>query len=95
MGVRRWQTPMDKSIHTGEYAALLALLREARRAANLSQVQLAERLGQSQSFVSRMEIGERRLDLIQLRTICRVLGTTLPDFVQKLEERIVERRPQG
>jgi transcriptional regulator with XRE-family HTH domain len=82
---------MDKSIYTDEYAVLLALLREARRAAGLSQVQLAERLGQSQSFVSKAEKGDRRLDLIQLRTICQALGTTLPDFVARLEERLAER----
>jgi transcriptional regulator with XRE-family HTH domain len=82
---------MEKSIYTNEYAALLALLRETRRAAKLSQVQLAERLGQSQSFVSKAEVGERRLDLIQLRTICRALGTTLPVFVARLEEQLAKR----
>lgn len=76
---------MEKSIYTEEYAALLVLLRETREAAGLTQVQLAARLGQSQSFVSKMEKGDRRLDLIQLRTICSVLGTTLPQFVAKLE----------
>jgi transcriptional regulator with XRE-family HTH domain len=86
---------MDKSIHTNEYAALLALLRESRQVANLSQIQLAALLGQSQSFVSKMEIGERRLDLIQLRTICNVLGTSLPDFVQKLEQRLAGGQPQS
>jgi transcriptional regulator with XRE-family HTH domain len=79
---------MDKSIHTREYKALLALLREARQAAGVTQVELAKRLGQSQSFVSKMEIGERRLDLIQLRTVCHILGTTLPAFVAKLEARL-------
>jgi transcriptional regulator with XRE-family HTH domain len=83
---------MDKSIFTPEYAALLGMLRAARQAANLTQVELADRLGQSQSFVSKMEIGERRLDLIQLRTICLALGTTLSEFVAKLEEQLVERR---
>ena len=79
---------MEKSIHTREYAALLDLLRQARLDAGLTQVELAQRLGQSQSFVSKAEVGERRLDLIQLRTICAALGTTLPDFVDRLEERL-------
>lgn len=81
---------MDKSIYTEEYAALLALLREARAAAGLTQVQLAARLGQSQSFISKVEKGDRRLDLIQLRTICRALGITLPGFVVQLEGRLAE-----
>jgi transcriptional regulator with XRE-family HTH domain len=82
---------MEKSIFTDEYAVLLAVLRETRRAAKLTQIQLAERLGQSQSFVSKVEIGERRLDVIQLRTICHALGTTLPAFVAKLEKRLAQR----
>ena len=79
---------MDKSIHTAEYAALLGLLRDARSSAGLTQHQLAARLGQSQSFVAKMEVGQRRLDLVQLRTVCRALGTTLPEFVARLEERL-------
>jgi transcriptional regulator with XRE-family HTH domain len=84
---------MDKSIWTNEYAVLLELLREARRAAGLTQVELAEKVGQSQSFVSKVEKGERRLDVIQLRTLCLALGTTLPAVVAQLEERLA-RRPR-
>ena len=83
---------MDKSIHTAEYAALVALLKEAREAAGLSQTALAERLGQSQSFVSKMETGDRRLDLVQLRTVCAALGVGLPDFVARFEERLAAGR---
>lgn len=86
---------MDKSIHTRAYAVLLELLREARERAGLTQVELAKRLKQSQSFVSKVEIGERRLDLIQLRTMCEVLGTTLPAFVAKLEERLGRPERKG
>ena len=64
------------------------LLREAREEANLTQVELAERLKQSQSFVSKCERGERRLDLIQLRTMCQVLGISLTDFVNRLEREL-------
>ena len=53
-------------------------------------MELAERLGQSQSFVSKAEVGERRLDHVQLRTICAALGTTLPEFVDRLEQRLKE-----
>jgi transcriptional regulator with XRE-family HTH domain len=76
---------MDKTIYTDEYAAVLRLLREAREAAGVTQVELAERLKQSQSFVSKVERGDRRLDIIQLRTICQVLGVSLPAFVDRLE----------
>ena len=48
---------MEKSIHTREYAVLLRLLKQAREAAGLTQVQVARRLKQSQSFVTKMERG--------------------------------------
>ncbi|REJ82664.1 MAG: XRE family transcriptional regulator [Planctomycetota bacterium] len=79
---------MEKSLFTAEYVVLLGLLRESRQHAGLTQVQLAERLGQSQSFVSKIERGETRLDLIQLRTICHSIGTTLQEFVVALEARL-------
>jgi transcriptional regulator with XRE-family HTH domain len=76
---------MEKSIHTREYAVLLRLLKEAREAAGLTQVQVAKRLKQSQSFVTKMERGDRRIDVVQLRTVCRLYGTTLTEFVARLE----------
>jgi transcriptional regulator with XRE-family HTH domain len=79
---------MDKSIHSTEYEALLALLRETRETAGVTQVQLAERIDETQSQVSKLERGEVRIDLIELRTILVALGTDLPAFVLKLEERL-------
>jgi transcriptional regulator with XRE-family HTH domain len=83
---------MEKSVHTREYAVLLHLLRETRRAAGVTQVELAERIGESQSHLSKLERGEVRLDLIQLRTLCRALGTTLTAFVAELERSLAARR---
>lgn len=79
---------MEKSVFTAEYKLLLELLKDVRERANVSQVELAERLEQSQSFVSKCERGERRLDVIQLRTICQELDTTLVQFVEELESRL-------
>ncbi len=67
---------------------LLALLRQVRFTAKLRQVDLAERLGQPQSFVSKYESGERRLDILELRSLCKAVGITLEQFVAKLEERL-------
>lgn len=80
---------MEKSIHTREYAVLLRLLKEAREAAGLTQVQVAKKLKQSQSFVTKMERGDRRIDVVQLRTICRLYGSTLSQFVVRLEAELV------
>ncbi len=85
---------MEKSVFTDDYDQLLKLLREIREAAGVTQVELAEKLEQSQSFVSKCERGERRLDVIQLRTICHRLGTTLPAFVRRLEHRLGETDSQ-
>jgi transcriptional regulator with XRE-family HTH domain len=79
---------MEKTIYTAEYAQLLRLLRETREKANVTQTELAERLGRSQSFVTKFERGDRRLDAIQLRTICLALGTDLVSFVGELERRL-------
>ncbi|MEZ6146948.1 MAG: helix-turn-helix transcriptional regulator [Planctomycetaceae bacterium] len=75
---------MEKSVFTDEYAVVLQLLRQLRESAGVTQVEMAERLGQSQSFVSKYERGDRRLDVIQLRTICETLGSSLPAFVRSL-----------
>lgn len=77
---------MNKSIHSRHQERLRSLLRQARRQAGLRQVDLAKRLGQPQSFVSKYETGERRLDVLELRQVCLALGTGLTDFVRRLEE---------
>lgn len=61
------------------------MLRDARTAAGLKQTELAARIGADQSFVSRYERGERRLDLIELETICRACGVRLSEFVAAFE----------
>ncbi len=67
------------------------MLREARKNSGMTQVELAEKLEETQSFVSKCERGERRLDLVQLRAFCKALGVSLPDFVADFERRIKGR----
>lgn len=76
---------MEKSIHSASYAALLKVLLAERKRAGLSQIELAERIGETQTFVSKCERGERRLDVIELRTFCGALGVPLGQFVATLE----------
>lgn len=83
---------MKKTIYTDEYAVLLRLLIEKRANAGLTQVDLAKKLKSTQSFVSKIERGERRLDIIQLRTICGLLNVSLSDFVSDLEHELAARR---
>ncbi len=62
---------------------LLELLRQLRVEAGLRQVDLAKRLHQPQSFVSKYESGERRLDLLELAQVCKACGSSLAKFVER------------
>lgn len=64
---------------------LRRLLRTIRTEKGLRQVDLAERLGQPQSFVSKYESGERRLDFVEVVQVCEALGISLADFVRRFE----------
>lgn len=79
---------MDKTIYTREYAALLRLLRSKRKESGVTQVDLAKKLGMTQSAYSKLERGELRLDIIQLRTISMLIGSNLPEFVAGLEKEL-------
>ena len=68
---------MEKSIYSAEYQQLCALLRQLRHDAGLTQVEVARRLEVPQSFVSKYESGERRLDVIELKYILEALGSTI------------------
>jgi transcriptional regulator with XRE-family HTH domain len=68
--------------------ALLALLRQIRIDAGLRQTDLAVALKMPQSVVSKFESGERRLDILELRQVCEVVGLSLNDFVTKLEREL-------
>jgi transcriptional regulator with XRE-family HTH domain len=70
--------------------ALLSLLRQLRMDAGLRQVDMAKALGKPQAFVSYYESGVRRLDLLELRQICGVLGISLIDLVRKFEKSLLE-----
>ena len=65
---------MEKSVFTPHYEALRARLVVMRKAAGLTQRQLAEHLGRERSFVSRIELGERRLDVVEFFWVCRASG---------------------
>ena len=65
---------MPSSIFTQRHQALIAFLATARRDAGLTQVELATRLGRPQSFVSKVERGERRVDVVEFCEIAEALG---------------------
>ena len=84
---------MKKSIYTSGQEVLLGLLRQLRADAGLTQRQMAKKLDTLQAIVSNYETGERRLDVLELRQVCDVLGISLLDFVSALEAQLAGAVP--
>jgi len=61
------------SIYSAEYREALDLLKAARKSARVTQQELADAIGRPQSFVSKYERGERRLDVVEFFRICRLV----------------------
>jgi len=73
--MRKWvRTSMAKTIRSDGHEALCRALQDARRAAGLTQAELAERLHCHQSLIARFESGERRIDVIELIVLARALS---------------------
>ncbi|MND45339.1 helix-turn-helix protein [compost metagenome] len=65
---------MPSSIFTQRHQEFIAFIASVRKAADVTQAELAERLGKPQSFVSKVERGERRLDVIEFCQVAEALG---------------------
>ena len=81
---------MPKKTSQKERETLLALLKQIRSEAGLRQIDLAKKLGQPQPFVSRYESGERRLEILEFRRVCRILAITPAEFFERLDEMLNE-----
>jgi len=75
---------MKKFIHTREHKEFCNLLVETRKQYGLTQVELAKRLKSSQSFVSKYERGERRLDVLEFIQIAKDIGADPAELIKKL-----------
>ncbi|MFV0929999.1 helix-turn-helix domain-containing protein [Pseudomonas jessenii] len=84
---------MSKTIYRPEHAVLLSLLKKYRKEAGMTQVQCSKALERPQSFMSDVESGTRRLDIVQLRDLCQVLGIGLADLIEEFEKSLVDGRP--
>jgi transcriptional regulator with XRE-family HTH domain len=72
------------AVYSAEYRFLLKRLREARHAAGLTQVQVAKALGRPQSFVTKCELGERRIDPIDLKLFAKLYRKPLSFFLPRV-----------
>jgi transcriptional regulator with XRE-family HTH domain len=81
---------MSRFTGTREQKALQELLRDLRVKAGHTQISLAKGLDRPQSFVSKYESGEKRLDFLELRELCRVLGLSVSEFAKHLDDKMNE-----
>ncbi len=84
---------MDASRLEADRAVFRRLLREVREEAGLDQRGLAKLLHKPQSYVNKNEneTVRRKVDPLELRYICHACGTTLPEFIRRLEEALAGR----
>lgn len=81
---------VKKTLNKKEYKILLEQLYRLRLGSGLRQSDLADKLQVPQSFISKIESGERRLDLIELREICIALGSNLKEFINEFEKALTK-----
>lgn len=81
---------MPKTIFEGDHRHLVEVLIQARKAAGLTQTDIAERIGRDQTFISLIERGQRRVDVIEFISLAKAIGN---DPVELLES--VVRRVEG
>jgi transcriptional regulator with XRE-family HTH domain len=84
---------MEKSLYSEGYALFLRQLRAARKGMGVTQIELAKRLDETQSFISKCERGERRIDVVELREFCRALGVPFTEFSRRLDTVMSRKRP--
>ena len=85
--MRKWvRIGMAKTIRSDGHVALCRALTDARKAAGMTQAQLANRLKCHQSFVARIESGERRIDAIELIVLARALEADAADLLYKADK---------
>jgi transcriptional regulator with XRE-family HTH domain len=77
---------VTKSVFTRKHERLRQLLVAARKEAHLTQAELARRLSRPQSFVSKVERGERRLDVVEFFEVAQVIGIDAYTFLRTLND---------
>ena len=77
-----------KSLHTSAYSRILALLRQMREQAGLTQEELAKRLKRPRTYVTKCELGERRIDVLEWLQFCRACETDPFKALRKIRKAI-------
>lgn len=74
---------MPKTVHSDANASVLSVLTEARKAAGLTQAELARRVGSQQPVISLIERGVRRVDVVEFYVLARAMGADPLDLLRK------------
>ncbi len=74
---------MANSIYLKEYKRVIERLKNARQESGLKQIEVAERLGKPQSYISKIEQGERRVDIAELKLIAQTYKKDVNYFISK------------
>lgn len=80
------QSPRQTSRQQKNRQLLRQLLRQAREEAGVIQGELSHKLGRSQGFVSKYELGDRRIDLIDMADICDALGISFLELAKRFDQ---------
>jgi transcriptional regulator with XRE-family HTH domain len=78
---------VGKTLGSDRHIALIALLIEKREKAGLTQAELAEKLGEYQSFIARLESGQRRVDVVEFIELAEILGFDPAAAIRSLARR--------
>ena len=73
---------MDKGVYRKEYQQMIVKLRQARAESGLMQSEVAKRLGKPQSYVSKVEVGQRRLDPTELTQFAKIYKKPITYFIK-------------
>lgn len=73
---------MKKTITTKEYASFIKRLRQARLGARLKQIDVAKKLKRPQSYISRVESGEYRMDILELKRFAKIYKKSIDYFLK-------------
>lgn len=79
---------MPKSAFTDAYASMIDVLTKARKAADVTQAELSRRIGRPQPFISKIEQGVRRIDVIEFYAIARALKIDPVDLFQDVVRKL-------
>jgi len=72
---------MKKAIYTKDHKSIIKRLREARVSMGLEQKKVAEKLNKTQSYISKIECGQRRVDIVQLKKFAKIYKKSLDFFI--------------